>query len=188
MLIECKGIQVSKYFVPPFYLNKGEIVVIYLHRESEHYFDAMKALIAIFTGKVKNDGVHVRQQLTYADFFHESKMRELFYPVTVNEYLRRNSNRENGIGKMIYDKSYIKPTTRINTLTPNDRKLLSLYSTLSHTSDIVFDLTALFFEGIEAYGVVKKYVNEGGAAILIDWTDEEKNDCSKFIVTECLIS
>ena len=105
--------------------------------------------------------------------------------MTVREYLKKNANSKSNFATKIYDSKYITKETKVHSLGGNPRKLLCLYSTLSKTTDIVFDVAGLDPQGAEeTYQIVKDNIKNGGSAILIDWTEEMKNDCTKFITIE----
>ncbi len=181
MIIENKGIKTDKYYVPPFDLDEGEIVVLYLF-SGQHFQETEIYLKDIFTNKTRNENVKINRQLTFVEQFVEPKFRQLFYPVTVGEYLERNANSESNFATRIYADKWITNKTRMSTLGSNPRKLLSLYATLSNTSDIVFDLVGQDLQGAEeVYQIVKDNVRKGGSAILLDNHNDLKHDCTKYV-------
>lgn len=185
MILENKGITIGQYFIPPFDLRDGEIVVLFLYG-GPHFQDLAANLTNIFTGKNVNDAVHLNQPLTYVPHFSESFLRKHFYPLTVGEYIKKNA----GKNPLYTDRIYhfpISKRTKMNTLSHMHRQLLSLYATLSHTNHIVFDLAGQGPEGADAYyHVVKEIVKQGGAALLLDYSNDMKNDCTKYIELQVL--
>jgi hypothetical protein len=142
----------------------------------------------IFTGKIKNENVKIFQPFTFTEHFKESRLRKLFNPVSVGEYLKKNAVPNNEFAEKIFEIDWISKKTKVNSLAGNPRRLLSLYAVLSKTKNIIFDLVAQDPEGAKkSYELVKDEVKKGGAAILIDWADDMKDDCSKFIKIEWLI-
>ena len=172
MIIESKGIKTDKYFIPPFHLQQGEIVIIYLYHGA-HFYDTEMELVKIFTSKTFHQNVKICKPLTFIADFKESKLRHLFYPVTAGEYSVDNS---------------IDNKIKVRTLSRYQQKLLSLYAAFTHSAAIVFDLRGLgAIEAEETYEVVKTYVKNGGAAILLEGYNEMKDDCTKFITIEWLV-
>jgi hypothetical protein len=139
MLIENKGIKTDNFFIPSFDLNVGEIVVLYLFN-GQHFYETEMFLKDIFCGKTKDENVIVHKKLTFVEHFIEPKLRRLFYPVTVGEYLKKNANLKSPYATKIYEIDWIKEKTRFNRLSGNPRRLLCLYATLSKTDNIVFDV------------------------------------------------
>lgn len=181
MLIRNKGIKTDTYYIPPFDLNEGEIVVLNLFN-GQHFYDTEMYLKDIFIGNTRNKNVVVNQKMTFVEHFIEPKIRRLFYPITVGEYLRKKSNLSSPYASKIYEIEWINEKTRINTLAGNLRRLLSLYVTLSKTKNIVFDVVGQDPKGAEeAYRIVKEVLNKGGSAILLDCFDDMKNDCTKYV-------
>lgn len=78
LLIESKGIRTNEYFIPPFELREGELVVLYLYGGA-HFQDIKTELVNIFTGKIKNKNVIVTKSLTYVDYFRESNLEDCFF-------------------------------------------------------------------------------------------------------------
>lgn len=186
MLIKNKGIQTDTFRIPSFDLNEGEIVVLYLFN-GVYFHDIKLFLQNIFCGNVKYNNVVVHKKMTFVEYFIEPNFRRFFYPITVGEYLKKNSNLESSYATKIYDIEYIKETTKVNTLAGNPRKLLTLYATLSKTSNIVFDLMGQDPKGAEeTYRIVKDVVKKGGSAILLDGYNDMRNDCTKYIELQWL--
>ncbi|CAM3664619.1 hypothetical protein [Flavobacterium chungbukense] len=186
LLIESNGIKTDQYFIPPFELKEGEVVILYLYG-GPHFQDIKTELVNVFTGKIKNENVIVTKSLTYVDYFKESKFRNLFFPVRVGEYLQKSSNLESEFIQKIYEIPWINKKTKINELYWSSKRLLSLYATFSKTKYIVFELAGLGpFDAKENYNIVRNEIRKGGAAILIDWASDMKDDCDKFITLEWL--
>ncbi|PIF46327.1 hypothetical protein CLU96_3357 [Chryseobacterium sp. 52] len=181
MLLENKGIKTDTFYIPPFDLNVGEIVVLNLF-QGAHFYETEMLIREILCGRIPNENVIIHQNLTFAEHFFESKIRSFFYPVTVGEYLKKNANPDSPYATKIYETEWINKKTKVNTLAGNPRKSLSLYATLSKTENIVFDLRGQDPQGAkETYTIVKAVVKNGGSAILLDGFNEMKNDCTKYI-------
>jgi len=186
MLLQSTGVRTNRYYIPPFELKAGEIVVIFLYNGA-HYHDVKMELKNIFTGKIKHDHVTINSTFAFADYFLEPRFRRLFFPVTVGEYLRTKANPANSIAEKIYESSGVTKKTKVNSLAALPRKLLSIYTALSHTPNIVFDLVGLGADSAAiVYKTVKAIVNTGGSAILLDNCFDLQNDCSTYIELEWL--
>jgi len=181
MLIKNKGIKTNTFYIPPFDLNVGEIIVLYLFNGS-HFYETEMFLKDIFIGKTKDKNVVVNQKLTFVEHFIEPKFRRLFYPMTVSEYLEKNANQNSPYASKIYQIDWINEKTKVNTLPGNPRRLLSLYATLSKTKNIIFDVAGQDPQGAErTYKIVKEVVSNGGSAILLDGFEDMKKDCTKYV-------
>jgi hypothetical protein len=185
MIIKSKGIIKENLFIPPFELNEGELIVLHLYGGG-HYNALKNYLQGIFTGKLKNENVIIYKPLAFVDYIYEPKLRRLFYPMTVGEYLKKHAKPNSEYATKIYETNdWITKKTRLNTLFGTSRKLLSLFAKLSNSKDILFDLDGQDPLGaIDMYEFVKQNVKNGGSGILLDWTDELRNDCTKFIQLE----
>ncbi len=186
LVIKSKGIRTNEYYIPPFELREGELVVLYLYGGAP--FQNVKIdLLNIFTGKIKNENVTVAKPLTYVDYFKESRFRSLFFPVRVDEYLRKNANLQSKFIEKIYEMPWVNKNTKINDLYWSSKRLLALYATFSKTKHIVFELAGQGpVDGKETYDIVRNEIKRGGSAILLDWVPEMKDDCDKFITLEWL--
>ncbi|KAF2512086.1 hypothetical protein EYY60_07500 [Flavobacterium zhairuonense] len=187
LIIESKGIRTNQYFIPPFELREGELVVLYL--EVGCHFDDMKEqLIAVFTGKVQHENVKIIKPLTFAEPFKESISKKIFNPITVEHYLKKHANVNAPIVSKIFEIDTFTKKTKVKDLGISEQKRLSLTAVFSKTKNVVFDLrgegASCFFK---TYEFAKDEIKTEGAAILIDWSNELKNDCSKFIAIEWLV-
>lgn len=186
LIIENKGVKTDKYIIPPFDLHKGEIVVIYLYNGA-HLYDTEQHLVNIFTGNTSDPNVKIHSPFTFVPRFSQSALRSIFCRVSVGEYLRKHALQSSSFANKIYDNKFINKHTKVDALAGNPRKLLSLYSVLSKTNLIIFDVHGQDPEGAaQTYKIVKEVVNKGGAAIFLDGYDDMKTDCTKYIELEWL--
>lgn len=184
MVIESRGIMIDQYFIPPFEVRRAELIVICLF-SGAHFNDVERQVIDILTGKVQHEQVTLYQPLTYVPHFREPRYRKLFYPVTVGEYLKKYARGQSVFAGEIYRQTFIKKNTKIKTLENKYQRLLSLYTTLSHTDAIIFDLIGLSTEGAqEIYSVVKTHIKQGGTAILLDNFTDMQHDCVTYVELE----
>lgn len=187
LLIESKGIKTDKYFIPPFEVREGDFVLIHLENHIASC-DVEEKLIAIFAGKEKHQNVTINKPHTFVKHFKESEFRYRFFPTTVGGYLRKNANPKSKFVNKIYEIDWINKKTNVNRLPGNPRKLISLYSVLSKTNNIIFDLIAQDWEGMEhAAKIVKEEIGNTGSAIITDRSDFLKKFSTQYIRIEWLI-
>ncbi len=181
MLIDFKGLKTEDHIIPPFQLNQGEMVLVYLYGGG-HYYPLKSALKNVLTRRINDEQITIHEPLLFVDYFKEPTFRKMLYPVTVGEYIKKNGGPNEAIAHKIYAENQITESTRVNTLNVLQRKLLSLYVTVSKTKNIIFDLDGLSAQSSEyAYRIVKNFVKDGLSAIYIDWCDEYKNDCTTYV-------
>jgi hypothetical protein len=181
MLIENKGISTDTFYLQPFNLRAGEIVVLYLFN-GQHFYETKMFLKDIFCGKRADENVVIHKKLTFVEHFSEPKLERLFRPVTVGAYLKAHANFDSPYATKIYAIEGINQKTKVNALAENPRRLLCLYATLSKTDNIVFDMAGQDAKGAEeTYEIVKAVVKDGGSAIVLDCFEDMKNDCTTYI-------
>jgi len=185
MIAKCKGLNIGKFRIPPFELNEGELIGIHLYH-GQHFYDLEMELMTLFTGQKTNPELEVYQKLEFVERFKESKFRSTFFPMTVRQYLKSKGKPNSEELNRIYEiDDYIRPNTKVNTLAGNLTKWLSLFATLSKSNKIIFDVAGQDPLGAEkTLDIVNEYVEEGGAAILLDNFDDSKTKCTKFIRVE----
>lgn len=184
-MVESTGIKLDGIFIPPFRVDKGEVLIIQLPN-GPYFTDLLFTLRDILTGKEKNETVNVTEQLRFTDHIIESRWRTLIFPLTVERYIRQKGNPDNmEVANKIYECEGIKPNTKISCLAGNPRKLLSLLTTFSWTDKIIFDLTGVDpIGGRQAYELVKAQIDKSGVAVLIDHRDDFKDDCTRLVKVE----
>ena len=186
MILENTGIKTNTYFIPPFTLNEGEIVLIHLPND-ERFYNIEMELVSIFTGKTKSENLKINRPLTFVPHIFESHFRRRFYPMTVSKYLKKMSVQDNNFANKIYEHKFITKRTKVQALSGTSRKLLSLYTTLSQTKDIVFDVAGQDPSGVnETFEIVKSNVEKGGSAILIDCYKPREDGYLKYIELELI--
>ena len=185
LIIESKGIKTDHYFIPPFELREGELVIIYLEGGA-HFDDLKEQLVAIFSGKAHHENVKVIKPLTFVTPIEESALKRIINPMSVGEYLKRNANLKNSVSRIFEVDDFTKKD-KVKKLDTSERKRLSLCAVFSKTKYVSFDLrgeAAAYFN--KTYQFAKDEIKNDSAAILIDWSNELKNDCSRFISIEWL--
>jgi len=181
MLIDFHDQTVGGFLIPSFTLSEGDIVVIQLPN-GPYFYPLSRALIELFTGKTSNKNVQVFTPLSYAEHVQERGLWYRLFPLTVGAWLDKTANQSSPFYKEIYKIAWMKPKIKVSTLAGTVRRKLSIYSTLSWTKNIVFDLPGVDPQGgQEIYRIVKAVVQSGGAAILLDAYNEFESECATFI-------
>lgn len=185
MVIENLGIETPKFYLPPFQLNKGEIIIIKLKNDFETY-NIEKELRELLSGHIFHQNIISNQKFSFADYKKPSSISKLIYKDTVKNYLKRNANLKSPFASKIYEIDWIEPNINLNRLPGNPRKQLYIYCTLSKTNYLLFDLDALDDQSrIETFQMVKKYIKElDGAAIMLDCFDGLETLCDIYIELE----
>ncbi|KQX15826.1 hypothetical protein [Flavobacterium sp. Root420] len=184
IVLENKGVKTDYFYVPPFVLGEGEVVVLFLSNGG-YFYDTEMFLKDIFCDTTKRENVIIHKKMTFVEHFKESSFRRTFYPTTVGEYLRKNANLNDPFSKKIYEIEWITSKTKMNSLAGKPRRLLCLYAALSKTKDIVFDLVGVDPKGSDfIFKMVKKAIENGGSAILLDSFPDMKEHASKYIEVE----
>lgn len=187
LIIESKGIKTDRYFIPPFELRKGEFVILFL-QGGAHFDDMKTQLTAIFTGMAHHESVKIFKPLTFAEPYKESTFKKIFNPITVFKYLKKNANLKDIVTSKIFEIDTFSKKNKMKDLDTSQKKRLSLCSVFSKTKNIVFDLRGEGPVGAnKTVEFVKDEIKNDGAAILIDWADDMKDNCSKFISIEWLV-
>ena len=185
MIAKCSGFTIGKYKIPPFELNKGELVGIHLH-SGAHFFDLEMELVNLFMAKKAVSELELNQKFEFVEYFRGHKWQNFFYPVTVNRYLKTHGNPKSKDLYKVYEiDDYINPKTKVISLAGTPRKLLSLFTALSKSHYIVFDLVGVDPSGAEKIlDIVNDYVRKGKTAILLDNYDDYEPKCTKFLRVE----
>lgn len=181
IVLENKGIKTDTFYIPPFVLHEGEIVVLFLYN-GKHLYDTEVFLKDIFCGKIKNENVILHRKMRFVEYFRRSYFRDNLFPLTVGRYLKQNADTKSHFFNKIFEDKWITKETKIEKLAGTPRKLLTLYATLSKTKDILFDVAGLDSQGaVLTFKMVEEAVKDGGSAILLDFFDDIKQHASKYI-------
>lgn len=185
-VIESKGITWGSFYLPPFALKIEEVVILYL-QGGAHFFELEAYFKSMFSKKINHENVTINIPLSPVTFIKESSVRSLLFPITVDECLKKYANNISPFSKKIYEVEWITKKTKVNTLPAKERKKLTLFIAMSHTNYIITDLAGLSTGGAtEIYELIKENVNKGGAAIVLDYFDDLKNEADKFIELQML--
>jgi len=181
MLISFPEQNFNNFIIPAFQINEGEIVVIELSGGAL-FQPLLSKLKSLLTGTVADSPIEINSEFRFVEQFRESFLNYHFAPVTIGKYHQKHANKDNPVYEKIYNTPSLARNTKVNTLAGDVRRKLELYTTLSWTNHLIFDLTSADPKGgTDLFGVVKQAITPNGAAILIDLCDEFKDQCSTFV-------
>ena len=115
MIIDNKGIQTAKFYLPPFQLKKGEIAIIRLKNNLESVV-IEKELTQLLSKKNIDKDIISTERFTFANYKKDSLISKIFYKNNVKNYLKRNANLKSPFASKIYEIDWIKPNTLLNRL------------------------------------------------------------------------
>jgi hypothetical protein len=180
-MIRSTGITIQEVVIPPFTVQKGEILVIDIDN-GVHFSPVLFQLVDIFSNVVSSEHVQVDRTFVFASHIVDKGWKSFFRRLTVREHIRNAANPNSKLPEEIYAIDRIGPKTKINTLPGSPRKILSVLCALSWSDKIVFDLSGVDPLGAErVLELVKKYIGEEGAAILVDYCNDFENNCSRYV-------
>lgn len=182
MIAQSKGFQIDDFKIPPFELNEGDFIVLYIGNTLKSQY-LRKKLFAFFSGKEKEPNLVFNEKIEVVSNIYLKGIKEVLFPTTVKKYVYRNAKRPKDILSKLVAFDRITSGTKIATLPSTSRKLISLFTTYSHTTKIIFDLGGLDLLGSEKVfcEVKRKLEKEKGAAILIDSFLGFEKRCTRFI-------
>jgi len=184
IVLENKGIKTDTFYIPPFILYEGEVIVLYLYN-GKHFYDTEIYLKDIFCGAIKHENVIINKKMSFVGFFRESNFRDVFFPSKVGTYIKKDADLTNPFLEKLFEDKYVTRKTKMNKLGGTQRKLLSLYKSFAKTKDIVFDVAGLDSQGaVLTFKIVQEAVKDKGSAILFDGFEDMKEYTSKFITLE----
>lgn len=132
IVLENKGIKTDSFYVPPFDLREGEVVVLYLFGGG-YYYDTEMFLKDIFCGNIKHENITTNKRMMFVDYFRESNFRDVFFPSRVNRYMKKATDLNNPFLVKLFEDKYVTRETKMNKLGGTQQKLLSLYVAFSKT-------------------------------------------------------
>jgi hypothetical protein len=180
-MLQSSGFTVDKFYIPPFTVHAGEIVIIELPNGAP-FIEVMSKVVNLLTGKEEDPNVTVTTDFRFVNHIIETGWIRFFRPMTVGRYVKLYGNPLNKSADKVYSLCDLKPNTEIRRMPGNHRKLLSMLTTLSWTNRIIFDLIGVDPTGGElAYGLAKETAANGGAVVLLDNYGDFKNDCTRYL-------
>ncbi|WP_052592026.1 hypothetical protein [Aureispira sp. CCB-QB1] len=187
MIAQSNGFIVNGFKIPPFTLNKGDFILLFV----ENSFEALhlkEQLFLLFSSKKLHPKLTINENITTVANIQLNSIKEFFIPTSVQKYIYKNAKTPSNTLHQIVSFENIFPNSKITHLPGTDRKLISLLTTLSYTRNIIFDLGGLDPLGAEKIvnEVTNQLIHKGGAAILIDSFEGFENRCSQFLkISRC---
>lgn len=187
-MVQSKGLTIDNFYIPPFTVDRGDIVIIELPN-GPHFIEVLFKMVDVLTRRQDVPEVSVDADFKFVDHITETGWTRFFRPMTVGRFIKQHGNPANKIVDKVYDLCDVKPSTEIRRMPGNHRKILSMLNTLSWTNNLIFDLVGVDPTGGEkAYDLARENTRNGGTVILLDNYDDFKNDCTRYIKYELVSS
>lgn len=177
MLIESKGFYISNYYVPPFYLEKGELLIIDIIKDIPFYkFES--SLADIFSGKKNDKNVTINFPFLFTGrTWSESRLRSIFNPTTIKKYIEQHTSDCQIIieainslgGDTFLELKYLRGEDRMSSLEATPFRLISLFAALNKSKYIFTDVIGQNIEGVElVWDIIDENIKNEGCCIVID--------------------
>jgi hypothetical protein len=183
-VIQSKGLIIDDFYIPPFTVDKGDLVIIQLPN-GPYFTEVLFRMVDVLTRRQYIPDVSVNADFKFVDHITGTGWTRFFRPLTVGRFIKQHGNPGNRVVDKVYDLCDIKPSTEIRRIPGNHKKILSMLTSLSWTNNLIFDLLGLDPTGGEkAYDLAKENIRNGGTVILLNNYDDFKNDCTRYIKYE----
>lgn len=176
MLIESKGFYIGNHYVPPFSLEKGEILIIDINKETS--FCELEILVADFLSEKKTDeNIIINTPFLFTGrIWSESWLKSIFNPTTIRQYIKQYTSDYIGIIEKInnLDSSYVelghlKAEDKISSLEATPFRLISIFSVLAKSKYIITDLMGQSIQGLKlTWSIINANVENEGCCIIFD--------------------
>lgn len=181
MLLRFPEQNIHNFIIPAFQINEGDIVVIHLWGGALFYPLSIE-IKNILTRTTANSNIEIDSNFRFVEHFKQNLFRYHFFPATVGSYHQKYANKNNPIYNEIYRIPWLTKKIKVHTLAGTAKRKLELYTALSTTNCLIFDLAGVDPKGgVEIFDVVKQAILPNGAAILLDHCEEFKDQCNTFI-------
>jgi hypothetical protein len=181
MLLRFPEQNIHNFIIPAFQINEGEIAVIDLWGGAlfSPFLSEIKDLLRSQTPK---SNVEIDPRFRFVEHFLDGLFRFYFFPATISRYHQKYANKDNPIYKEIYQIPWLTKKIKVHTLAGTAKRKLEVYTALSSTNLLIFDLVGVDPKGgKEIFEIVKQAIVPNGAAIILDHCDEFKEQCNTFI-------
>jgi hypothetical protein len=175
MIVDCKGIAIDSFFIPPFHLDKGEIIGINLYN-GIHSEKLRRALVSFLEGKEHHDNVVLSDPFLFADYFRENRLRSFFMPDTIENFIEEQET----FDKLQQLEPWVKKNMRMISLPWNIKRWASLLKAVRKNSHIIFDLGGLDPSSIvETMHLLSRLTDKGASIIVIDYWASKLDHCNR---------
>lgn len=144
VVIDCKGFKIDRFYIPPFQLKKGEMLIIECYGGA-HFFPLSQQLAALFSGQVKHENITLFEQMGYAEPITEDRFKKIFNPLTIEKYLKNHSKngRIDDLKLLFLKENQLSNSTPIDRLKQDENRLLSIYAELTKHCGVIFDFLGI---------------------------------------------
>lgn len=191
MLIESKGFSLDNYYVPPFYLQKGELLIVDINRNVP--FLRFELLLAnILLGKESDENITINSPFLFTGRdWNESWFKSTFKPTTVKQYMSQYIPHYRNIIETInyLDHNFLdlNGEDRMSSLEGTPFRLISIFTALAKSKYIFTDMIGLDPNGTRlTWDIINENIENGGSCIILDqseWSNYIKY-AKKFIKIE----
>jgi hypothetical protein len=114
-MVHSTGFKIDNFFVPPFTVQQGEVLIIDIGN-GPYIVSLRDRLLNIFSKRESCNNVIVKDPFTPVTHIEESAWQRLFTRPTVKKHIKNAGNPGSQLPNKIYDTADINPKTKINEL------------------------------------------------------------------------
>jgi hypothetical protein len=168
-IINCRGIELDNFVIPPFTFNHGEMLRLWIQILPRDGYELCKKLIYIFNKSILQKGIDVNEKVEFVDVIKENKLQKWISPLTVENYLRKNIGLKNIEIEETLKEFGIEPKQWIKKIDHYTQKALTISALFKKTNCLSFDYYGLgALPEIEITDLIIKEINSGKSAISFD--------------------
>ena len=176
ILIESKGFYIDKYYITPFCLKNGELLVIDINKDIPFY--RFELLLANMLLEKKNDeNILINSPFLFTGRnWRESWLKSTFNPTTIKKYIRRYTSdckniieTINNLDSNFLELKDLRGEERMSSLEATPFRLISILTVLTKSKYIFTDMIGQDSDGIKlTWDIINENIENGCCCIILD--------------------
>lgn len=174
-MVDCKGIFVGEFYIPPFHLGRGEVIGINLYN-GPCSAELRAVLVGFMEGRRTHANIHVRKPLSLVKGFHESRVRSFIMPRSIRGFV----GDEKGFERLCSLEPWLESDMKMTRLPWAVRKWASLLRECKRNNAIIVGLEGLDPSGIsKTMRLLSILADEGASIVVIDYWGLKLENCAR---------
>jgi len=176
ILIESKGFYIEKYYMPPFCVKKGELLVIDINKDIPFYkFELLMA--NILSGKNIDENITINSPFLFTGrVWKESWFASTFCPTTIKKYIKQDVfnyksiiETVNNLDSNFLELKYLKEDDKMSSLEATPFRLISILTAFAKNRYIFTDMMGQAPNGIKlTWDIINENIENEGSCIILD--------------------
>lgn len=137
VFLECLGLELKGFYIPPFKLEKGFVVRLWVDNSISDFHSFIKTFSCVLCRKTTDSKIILADSFYEVKKIKENYLQKTFFPKTVKEYLNKKGIEINKEQLTVLQSFDIEINVKLKNLMFRQLRLLEIFTTFEQHNNVI---------------------------------------------------